>query len=482
MKFENLFHQLSLIFSSVIPLNLRSKTGSILKWIFICSIIRLILMPVFSHSDLGTTLWVSFTWINKNQLILSNDPPAIFFILGGFYRLMLPFFSQSFLNFINSGTSFTPSTMLPVSALLQPGINTVLLIAKLPFLFLDIASAFLMLHFFNGGLKGFSAFKMWLLNPVSIFVSYVFGQYDIFAVFFILLALLLLKRKKFGWSMLSLGIASSFKVIGIALMPLIVIYYFKNHKGENRWSNVVKLARVVLPGLLPLLLFLIIYSRVPQYYDSVNYALPRGELFNGFFGDMFFTRGTAAQPFFSGILMFLTEFSISFSTYLSTGTVYLVPLSYVLVLLGTYYTKSLTFEKTCGYFTIFLLSYYAFSLFLPQWFFWVQPFLIFLAVENRRVFYKLTLLIIPLYFVYIWQWDSGLTTNLLTPLTSQALFWPGPLTLMNSAGLPGTQIVGVFRTIFSALCVFIAFMITRTSIWVGRKNGQNESLKTQNIQ
>ena len=86
----------------------------------------------------------------------------------------------------------------------------------------------------------------------------------------------------------------------------------------------------------------------------------------------------------------------------------------------------------------------------------------------------------PLYFVYTWQWDSGLTTNLLTPLTSQALFWPGPLTLMNSAGLPGTQIVGVFRTIFSALCIFIAFMITRTSIWVGGKNGQNESLKNQN--
>jgi hypothetical protein len=470
MSFGGLSQKLLLLFSRAIPNNLRSKTGSILKWIVICCIIRLILMPLFSHSDLGTTLWVSFTLINKNQLILSNDPPTIFFILSGFYRLMLPFFSQSFLSFITSGTSFTPATMLPVSALIQPGINTVLLIAKLPFLFLDIASAFVMLHLFNDGSKGFTAFKMWLLNPISIFVSYVFGQYDIFAVFFILLALLLLRKKRFGWSMLALGIASAFKVIGIALMPLIVIYYFKNHKSENHWSGIVKLVKVVLPGLLPLLLLSIIYSGVSHYYDSVNYALPRGELFNGFFGDKFFTRGTAVQPLFSGILTFLTDFSISFSTFLSTGTVYLVPLSYVLVLLGIYYTRSLSLEKTCGYFTIFLLSYYAFSLFLPQWFLWIQPFLIFLAVENRKVFYKLFLLLIPLYFLYIWQWDSGLTTNLLAPLTSEALFWPGPLTTMNLAGLPATQIVGIFRTIFSAICIFMAFMITRISLRTGKKD------------
>lgn len=470
MKFQHLSHKLSTIVTSVIPLPLRSKTRSILKWIFICCIIRIILMPIFSHSDLTTTLWIAFTWITKNQLILSNDPPAIFFVLSGFYRLMMPFFSQSFLNHITSGTAFTPNTMLPVTALIQPGINTVLLIAKLPFLFLDIASAFLMLHLFKDSLKGFTAFKMWLLNPVSIFVSYVFGQYDIFAVFFIILALLQLKKKRFGWSMLSLGVASSFKVIGIAMMPLIVIYYFKDHRGENLWGNIVKLFRVTLPGLLPMLFFLIVNSGVSQYYESVNYALPRGDLFNGFFGTMFYTRGTAAQPFFSGILTFLTDFSISFSTYLSTGTVYLVPFFYILVLLLTYYSKSLTFEKICGYFTIFLLSYYAFSLFLPQWFLWIQPFLILLAVENRKVFHKLNLALIPLYFIYIWQWDSGLTTNLLTPLTSHALFWPGPLTLINSAGLQATQIVGVFRTIFSAICVFIAFMITKTSIWAAKES------------
>jgi hypothetical protein len=429
-------------------------------------------MPLFAHSDLTTTLWISFTWISKHQLLLSSDPPAIFIVLGSFYQLMAQFFSPQFVNYITSGTAFTPNNLLPVFALLEPGINSVLLIAKLPFLLLDVAASFVMLNLFEDGNKAFSAFKLWLLCPVSIFVSYVFGQYDIFPVFFILLALFFLKKNKFSWSLLFLGLGSVFKVIGAALIPLVIVYFIKVNKIKTLKAKVLSASRLTVLALLPLIVLPILFSVVPQYYESVNYALPRGSLFNGFFGNTFYSRGTEAQPFISGLLTFLLDFSASLQTYLASDTLFLVPFSYAIVFLAVIYTKELSFEKIYGYFTIFLLSYYAFSLFLPQWFLWVQPFLILLIIENRKVFFKLYLFLIPLYFIYIWQWDSGLTTHLLIPTVYQAMFWAGPIKALSDIGLQPNAIIGLFRTFFSAVCIFTAFCITKETLRKGTKTNK----------
>lgn len=451
--------------STVVPKSLRLKTSSILKWLFIGCVIRLLLIPIFSHPDLTTTLWVSLTFATKHQLILSPDPPLVFISLGAFYSLVMPFFPTNFLHFINSGVAYTPNTNLIILALLQPNINSVLLIAKLPFLLLDILSAFILLNLFNDGVKGFTAFKMWLLNPISLYVSYIFGQYDIFAVFFILMALFFIRKNKYGWSMVSLGIASAFKAIGIALMPLVIVFFLKNQGTRDLKHNTLKLGRIILLGLLPLIALSLVYTQIPSYYESVNFAIPREErwAFNGFYGQTFYSRGEAVlSPLFSGLFTYILDFSISLSSnQLPTDVVYLSLLSYAIVFLALIYSKDVSFEKVCGYFTVFLLCYYAFSAFLPQWFLWIQPFLIILVAENRQVFKKLYWLLVPLFFLYIWQWDAGLTTNLISPLIPQAISWPGPLALIDSLGLDRVQILGAFRTLLTGVCLFTSFFIVQ---------------------
>jgi hypothetical protein len=451
--------------SGVIPASLRYKTGSILKWVAVGCAIRLALMPIFAHPDLAATIWVSLTWITKNQIIISQDPAAVFFFLGNFYRLIMPIFPSPFVNFLNAGISYTPQSTLIIYGLLQPGVRTAIFIAKLPFLLLDVSSAFIILHLFDDGQKAFRALKLWILNPVVLYVSYIFGQYDIFAVFFIFVSLFFLRKKKFAWSMVALGFACAFKIIGVALMPLVVIYFLKTKKFANLGTKIFRLGSIVLLGLLPLIFFTIVYSQTPTYYESVNFVLPQGAhwAFNGFFGHTFYSRGVpVTSPLFSGVFAYLLDFSISFRNYqLPTDIIYLVPLVYGLILLAALYTKDMSFEKVCGYFAAFLLTYYAFSLFLPQWFLWIQPFLIILAVNNRKVFQKLYVLMLFLYFLYIWQWDAGLTTNLIAPLFPQAVFWPGPLALIDATGFNRYQIVGLFVTMFSATCLFTIFCIYR---------------------
>jgi hypothetical protein len=433
-------------------------------------------MPIFAGGDFMTTLWVSFTLVKNNQLIFSNDPPAIFFFLSFFYKLMLPFFPSEFFNFITSRTSFTPSTF-QLHALLQPGINSVLFLSKIPFLLFDVFSAFLILHLFSDEAKALTAFKIWILNPVVIVVSYVYGQFDIFSVFFMILALYFLKRKRSAWAMLAIGIGGVFKIVTLALLPLAAISFWKTMDRETLKIKLFKISRVTVLGLLPLLSIPIILLKVPQYYESVNFAQPVGSSFNGFFGKTFYTRGTVGQPFYSGLLSFLLDFSITIRTQIwIQDFIYFIPFVYTIVLLGAIYERQLPFEKACKYFTVFLLAYYAFSLFHAQWFLWIQPFLILLIVENRKVFGKLLMLLIPLYFIYTFQWDADLTARLLTPIIPKALYWPGPIILMSNAGLPALQIISLFRTLFSAICVFMIFYIVKNSFWI-RERRESEFLK-----
>lgn len=408
-----------------------------------------------------TTLWISSNLMQKHEFIFSNDPPTVFFFLSGFYSLMKPLFPSAFLEFYTSNIAFTPGSYLQLFAQLQPGITTALFLSKIPYLLFDIASAFLMLHLFDDKTKSFVAFKIWLIFPVGIYVTYMVGQFDIFAVFFIILSLYLLKKHKFSLSTLSLGLSGLFKIIGIALLPFTVIYFWKITKGNSK-NKIGKIALLVTAALLPLVLFPILFSIVPQFYESVNFAFPRTTAFNGFFGNTFYTRGTAGNPLFSGLLLFILDYSPSIRTQvLLPDFIYFIPLVYTLILLAAAYQKNFSLEKVYSYFTIFLLLFYAFSLFHVQWFLWIQPFLIMLFVENRKVFGKLVMLIIPLYFIYVCYWDAALTVSLLAPIFPKALFWPGPVTLMNNAGLPGYQVISIFRTVFSAICIFIAFNVKR---------------------
>lgn len=458
--------------SSLISHKLTPRTESILLWGAVGIAIRFLLMPILASGDFMTTLWVSFTLVKNNQLILSNDPPAIFFLLGGFFKLILPFFPSEFFQFITSRTSFTPSTF-QLYGLIQPGINSVLFLSKIPFLLFDVFSAFLILHLFSDKAKALTAFKIWILNPIVIIVSYVIGQFDIFPVFFMILALYFLKRKKFSLATLAIGFGAIFKIFTLALLPLVAISFWKTLDREAINIRLLKTSCAAILGLLPLLSIPIILFNVPPYYESVNFAQPIGSWFNGFFGKTLYTRGTVGQPFYSGLLSFLLDYSMSIRTQgLIQDFIYFIPFVYAVVLLGALFERQLTFERTCKYFTVFLLAYYSFSLFHVQWFLWVQPFLVFLIVENRKIFGRIFVLLLPLYFIYTFQWNADLTSVLLTPIIPEALYWPGPITLMTNAGLPALQIISLFRTFFSAICVFTIFHIVKTSFWKegGREN------------
>jgi hypothetical protein len=138
--------------------------------------------------------------------------------------------------------------------------------------------------------------------------------------------------------------------------------------------------------------------------------------------------------------------------------IYIFFLVYGLLLLTIIWQDNWPLEKVWKEFLVIFLAYYAVALFLPQWFLWAQPLLVLLVLKERR-FLKLYLISIPLFFVYTWYWNQSLTSNLLAPVFNQAYSWLGPIDLMNNIGLPGIQVVNIFRAFLSAVCIFIAVVI-----------------------
>jgi hypothetical protein len=354
---------------------------------------------------------------------------------------------------------FTPATLLQNFAATQQSIRTLLFVSKMPFLIFDFATAFLILHLLNDEKKSLIALKLWILNPFSVYITYLVGQFDIIPVFFAVLALYLLKRQKLKWAILSLGISCAFKFIGLFFVPPLIIIYVKNN--ATFFSKIKHAFKLFVICALPLIITIIISLLTPVYYESANFAIP-GYNLNGFFGKTLYNRGESGHPMILGSFLYIFDYSISLKTLsVLNDVIYVLPLGYFLFLLAILYWKYWTFDRMWKALLLFLLAYYSTSLFHLQWFLWIQPFFTLLIAEDHKKFLKLYLLLIPLFVIYSLYWN------------------PMVLAFIESLGLPSLKVINLFRAFFSATCIFIAFLIIKDRLMeiIGKR--VSKSVKNQ---
>lgn len=157
-------------------------------------------------------------------------------------------------------------------------------------------------------------------------------------------------------------------------------------------------------------------------------------------------------------LFYLLSYSTKFTTF-SFDTIYVVILLYGLFLLGVNYFADWSLGKVWKAFLVFLFTYYAFSLFHPQWFLLGLPLLILLVSEDRRRYFGIYVLVVSLFFVYLGYWNDFFT-SIFIPIIHQAYFWPGEIDLLNGLGLQGYQIISIFRSLLSAaFIVLLGFVL-----------------------
>ncbi len=436
----------------------RSTWKSLWKWFVAGYLIRLAFMPIASSVDQTVLLWETALLAKTGMLVPSGDWPPIFYILTPFLRLFSIIDPASYSNIFQdvlNNQRYSPFIASLTIRLSQPGINLLLLITKIPYLAFDLATAFLLLHMIDDIVKASRAFKLWMLNPIAIYVSYALGDYDIIVTFLLLLAVYLYKQNKSKSSALSIGISAAFKPIGLIFAVMLAVFH--SRKAKTTLEKSFSFTQILFLGAFPAAIMVGFLLFSTHYYESANAAWGTFEYFNGYFGTHTFVNGmtvTSAIP--AGLTLVGLEFPLKVQLF-NADTLYFLPALAMVFLLVLSHVQ-ISYNRILAALTSFLLLYYAFSHFHAQWFLWVQPLIILFAADKYQKFLKPYLLALPLFFVYTWQWDPLLSSALFLPIAGNAWSWPYPSALLESYGIPSVEFIDVLRSVFSVLLAFIALL------------------------
>jgi len=273
--------------------------------------------------------------------------------------------------------------------------------------------------------------------------------------------------------MASIGICGALKMFGLLFVPPMALIWLREHNALNPRTKAKCLFTMLVVGLLPLVISQLATFLTPVYYESANPVWPLKQEIHGFFGNDFIALGQPGNPLIKDVYYFAVDYSIGVglgSSLLYLVLVYSFPFVYGLFLLGMNYVKQWSFTRVWKAFLIFLLAYHAFSFFHPQWFVLALPLLVLLAVEDHDRYFKLYLLLVPLFFLITFYYPDFLT-SVFIPSIHSAYFWPGPHDLLNYLGVPVYPTIGIFRTFFAALCiVFIGLIIGLDHLLVQKRH------------
>lgn len=121
----------------------------------------------------------------------------------------------------------------------------------------DIGLAFLGVVFVrkiwnNGREKEFFAFSCIFLSPIVVFNSSLWAQCDSIYIFFCIATIFLLMEERYWLAMIMFGIAFSFKIQTIFILPFLVVFYIVNKKFSIKYflGTIFSMIVLAVPGLV----------------------------------------------------------------------------------------------------------------------------------------------------------------------------------------------------------------------------------------
>lgn len=409
-----------------------SSMNSIYKWLFIGLLIRFIFMPIALHMDL---LYV----YGRSSLIVYKGMPhlmgqAFITYIHAFFLWIFKPLMPYFPNVLNYHPGQVISWRLFYEFVTDPNVFRTLFLLKVPYLIFDLGCAWLILAVFRDRQKGVSAFKLWMINPVVIFATYIFARYEAIAVFFILLSLYYARNNSPNRSLFSLGIGTVARLYPVILLPFFIIILGK---------NLLQRLKLVVLGLLPLGVITILSRAVEQPSQL-------GELARAHHTDFLLRMHFSMGFLYDKIFIFVAI--------------------YAFLLLYVFFNTDHSFRNLWKSSLILMFFFFATCFFHPQYFMWLVPFLTLQMVEDRR-FVGLFLVQLVCFAVYTFQWKRWLAGYLFMPL--DASFFAqlrSPFEIIDPY-YSAPKFIGIFRSLFSAICFWMVYLLFKDSLL--RKREEN---------
>lgn len=394
-----------------------------LKFLALAILIRLLIMPFYFHPDIKTYSYqvshlkngvfniYQYISENKEKLSVRDDFtyfPLTYFFLGTYQIIISPLLGSNFTNWISGASS---------SSIEEVGVFRYLTLLKSLYLLFDIAIAFLLMKFFDNFEQKKKVFIIWLFNPFSYVLIYVYSGIDILPVLFTVGSLLFLKNKKIILSAFLMGIAASFKGYTLLFLPFMMLM------GRN-----FKVRIQILLALLGSFIIII---------------LPF--LFTAGFRDQALISGLSSRLFYTGVSMGFGE-----------------SLMITVVAIAVMFFWALMNDKELSeywhYFLALLLCLFSTIHYHIQWLLWILPFLVILAVFSKRLSKLGFIWLILAFSVPLLYDDKSMTVSLLSTISPLYNLLPTPFVVIQKFYDPYT-VQSVIHSVMFALSLVLIWQL-----------------------
>lgn len=393
-------------------------------------LVRIVVAPVTAHPDVwainfGVHHLPYFGIFNIYEYLasLGKDTPfaqllgvnfwaypyGTYLLLGGFMKILQPLYPSNFHQIISgSYDNFLSSQEL----------FRTLFLLKLPMLLVDLVTAFTITQFFVNFKQKRLAAAFWLFNPWTIFITAVWGHFDILPTFCVVLSSLLAFKKKIKLGALALGLGVTFKTYPIFFLPIYVLIFGKNIREK---------IGLFLIGIIP-------------YFAVV---VP-------FLGSKAFLE----------IMLFTEQFQRSLSVFFTldfgeTFFLFLAVLFFLYFHVANFAQKNL--NSLVNYYLVLLLGFYSLSVSNPQWFLWSIPFLTLRLVENFKEIWIQSLLYVA-FFVVTAFYAVRPIFLIFAPISKIFLEFPD-LSEASSPFIEQVRFRGIFRSLIASVALWYWYLI-----------------------
>ncbi|OGM76311.1 hypothetical protein A2188_00320 [Candidatus Woesebacteria bacterium RIFOXYA1_FULL_43_9] len=367
--------------------------------------LRLLVMPFLFHPDIKVYSFQASHLKQGVWNIYEREEfvyqPLTYLFLGSYQTLI-----QSLARGLNNWLADSSG-----GAITNPSLYWYLILLKLPILIFDLLVGFLLYK-----LMGKKALTLWLFNPLTIVLLYVFSNVDIFPLFFVLLSCLFYKKDKNLLSAIALGVGAGFKMYPLLLLPFFLI-------SQKDWRRMI----IYLAGALGTFFLILMPFMGPAMLQS---SLVSGLSTRIFQGQISLGFGESLYPAVIGL---------------------------VVIYLLAYLKKDIPMEN---WIVILLLTLFSFIHFHIQWLMWGAPFVLMVWLKNEKIKPLLLVAILLAFSIPLMYNDKFMGASLFTPISSLFSLIPTPFAVVQKVFDPYV-IQGVLHSALVGITIMLGYKLLK---------------------
>ena len=199
---------------------MRHRRG-LLGWLLLGIALRLFLLPIAGHADLVVLYDRVGAWTEGEYQLADFSFQALPMMLHGAYAVAfgIPLPDLGLVHWPPAEETFRTAH---AAALSEPTSMLAVALWKLPYLVLDLLAAWLATRLVPGRWKR-AVFAMWMLHPVLLFATGVFGKYEVLMLVPLLIGLRSIRDGKLDRGFLWVGIAAAMRLYPWLIVPPMIL-------------------------------------------------------------------------------------------------------------------------------------------------------------------------------------------------------------------------------------------------------------------